>query len=566
MHRRRNSPALAAMFSFLFRSRRLPTTTRRIYLFLTILPGTLFVLYSLATANRAAETAVWTPAQAIAGESGVMLPPRANRTNSQPVVRDQPEIVVSQPDVQPLFSSPRPAYAPANAIAGWETIFSDDLEGVFPGDWHVFDNDGPTNGEYFWAQEDCRPSAGNYSAWAVGGGANGSGLACGSNYPNNTKSWLVYGPFSLEEAEDAEFAFMYWLNSELNYDVLFVGASINGVNFSGEFTSGVHSWAERIFDLTDVYQLGDLTGETQVWVTLAFQSDSSVNLPEGVYVDDLVLRQFVEDETTPTATATPTIGPSPTPSRTPTPTSSPTVGPSPTPSHTPTPTRTPTATPVPVGGMICLPLVVRTFPFVPAAPALNAIGNDDGDGNYTVSWSQSEGADRYALQEDDNASFTSPTTAYSGAGASTVITGRDVGTYYYRVQAANDYAESGWSNVRSVTVTTPPPACPQAGEWAGATNQGRNISFEVEHTPQCRIAPNSLRISFRDSCLIERTMGYLYAIPIVNNSFSFGTSAFGVAGDFTSAAAADGTFWFDEPHWPVPPSRCTASGTWVAAP
>ncbi len=93
-----------------------------------------------------------------------------------------------------------------------------------------------------------------------------------------------------------------------------------------------------------------------------------------------------------------------------------------------------------------LPLVERS-PIIPNPPVLNPISNTDGDGNYTVSWSSSEGATTYTLEEDDNVGFSSPTTVYSGSSTSKNISGRDVGTYYYRVRASNAYASSDWSNV-----------------------------------------------------------------------------------------------------------------------
>lgn len=108
---------------------------------------------------------------------------------------------------------------------------------------------------------------------------------------------------------------------------------------------------------------------------------------------------------------------------------------------------------------IYLPLVMKVYPPVPATPVLYAINNSDGDGNYTVSWSAAERADTYLLQEDDNTSFSNPSTAYSGSGTSTDISGKSPGTYYYRVKAINSWEgeqlESGWSNTRSVFVQPP---------------------------------------------------------------------------------------------------------------
>ena len=171
--------------------------------------------------------------------------------------------------------------------------------------------------------------------------------------------------------------------------------------------------------------------------------------------------------------------------------------------------------------MVYLPLVVKNFPFIPGASVLDAISNDDGDGSFAVSWGSSVGADTYTLQEDDNVAFSSPTTVYTGSSTSKAISGRDVGTYYYRVKASNAYASSDWSNIVSVTVTVPLPDCPQTGLWHGDTSQGggRNIDFVVENSPACQIAAESLRIEFRDGCGANRTTVFNASVPITNNHF-----------------------------------------------
>jgi len=110
----------------------------------------------------------------------------------------------------------------------------------------------------------------------------------------------------------------------------------------------------------------------------------------------------------------------------------------------------------PGGGetFIYLPLVMRNWPPVPDTPVLNAISNPDGDGNYTVSWNVANRADTYTLHEDDNASFSSPTTRYTGSGTSWNASDKPAGTHYYRVRATNSWGDSGWSNTQSVSVQT----------------------------------------------------------------------------------------------------------------
>ncbi len=385
---------------------------------------------------------------------------------------------------------------------------------------------------------------------------------------------MIYGPFSLAGTSAAEFRMMYWINSEQSYDVLFLGASTDGSNFYGASTSGVYDWTERVFDLADVYTLGDLTGQPQVWVLVAFQSDLSMHAAEGVYVDDVLLRKFVGE--TPTTTPAPTSTVALPATFTPTPTGTPVAGPTATATATSTPTPTSTATSVqpPTATLtpaweearFYLPWAINHFPFIPAAPFLDAISNADGDGSYTISWSSSEGADTYTVQEDDNEDFSSPISVYSGSSTSTAINGRDVGTYFYRAKASNAHDSSDWSNVETLEVTVPLPDCPQTGEWSGTTDQGRNISFVVENSPQCQIAANSLQITIRDSCYYVTTTQFARSYSITNNSFDTGGVSSRVKGDFTSLTTIDGTFSLSMANPFPPPYNCTASGTWEATP
>ncbi len=112
----------------------------------------------------------------------------------------------------PLIRRDPPPVQPST----WTTLMSEGFEGTFPtADWEVFDNNGTaTNGDYIFARRNCLVRSGAYGGWAVGGGANGAGLPCGANYPNNADSWMVYGPFSLQGATAAEFSLQQWVNVE----------------------------------------------------------------------------------------------------------------------------------------------------------------------------------------------------------------------------------------------------------------------------------------------------------------------------------------------------------------
>jgi uncharacterized protein YegL len=185
------------------------------------------------------------------------------------------------------FPTPTPT-----AIPGWTTIVSTDFEGAFPSPWTVYDKNGTTYGEYYWAKSSCKAYAGSYSGWGVGGGANGASLTCGSNYPDAAASWMVYGPFSLVGATAGELRYKLWLNSESDKDVVCRMASVNGTDFYGNCDSGnTNGWTDKVLDLTIVPILGNLIGRYTVWVALIFEGNGSTNYPEGGYVDNVVLRK-----------------------------------------------------------------------------------------------------------------------------------------------------------------------------------------------------------------------------------------------------------------------------------
>jgi uncharacterized protein (DUF2345 family) len=103
---------------------------------------------------------------------------------------------------------------------------------------------------------------------------------------------------------------------------------------------------------------------------------------------------------------------------------------------------------------------IKIFSLPPTTPTLYEIDNSNNDGNYVVSWSAAEGiVDYYTLQEDEESSFQSPKIIYTGKDTSKSIIARDVGTYFYRVNASNNVGTSDWSNIRSANVTIVSPTC-----------------------------------------------------------------------------------------------------------
>ncbi|MCD6400582.1 MAG: DUF1080 domain-containing protein, partial [Anaerolineales bacterium] len=88
-------------------------------------------------------------------------------------------------------------------------------------------------------------------------------------------------------------------------------------------------------------------------------------------------------------------------------------------------------------------------------------------------------ATSYRLQEDDNASFSSPVIRYSGVYTSYNVTGQAGGTWYYRVRAFNGGGNSDWSNPRHAAVDPPPYAPPILNPISNEDGDG---SFIVKWT------------------------------------------------------------------------------------
>ena len=116
---------------------------------------------------------------------------------------------------------------------------SETFEGSFPGSWQLYNAGG-----YNWGKSNCKAFGGSYSGWAVGGGS-GSSLPCGSQYPLNSDTWMIYGPFSLAGANAADFTSQLWVKTETDYDYVCLYASVNGTDFYGDCYWGIGQIGSR---------------------------------------------------------------------------------------------------------------------------------------------------------------------------------------------------------------------------------------------------------------------------------------------------------------------------------
>ena len=208
-----------------------------------------------------------------------------------------PVIVSNYPPAPPTATATvtrTPTRTATPGAGGLVTIMTESFEGGFPAGWQLLAGT-DADGQYTWGKRSCRAASGSYSGWAVGGGADGAALPCGSDYPDAVDSFMSFGPFSLADATAAAMRGKLWINSEEGWDKLCAYASIDDNNYYGLCASGSSSgWADWLLDLSDVYTIGDLTGEPQVWVALRFVSDWSTNMAEGAYVDDISLLKCLD--------------------------------------------------------------------------------------------------------------------------------------------------------------------------------------------------------------------------------------------------------------------------------
>ena len=186
------------------------------------------------------------------------------------------------------------------AAPTWVTIARQPFEtDTWPGQWQASDATGATNGEFQWSPRTCRVYDGTYSGMAAGGGVDGSLQFCEDHYPNNARSWLIYGPFSLADAIAADLRARVWVNTEPNTDLLCLMTSIDGKQYHGICVSGSSGgWAEERLDLNKVIQIGSVLGRSQVYVAVVFWSNESVTYPgQGGFVDNIELRKAVAGAT-----------------------------------------------------------------------------------------------------------------------------------------------------------------------------------------------------------------------------------------------------------------------------
>ncbi len=180
-----------------------------------------------------------------------------------------------------------PAQYQARNAAGWQVLKYETFEGAFTNTlWVVSDenNDGYVR---YWDDDNTKAYAGSRAAWPARGGTQGvsPSLFC---YPHNMDTWMIYGPFDLSNATDADTYFQLWREIEAGWDYVFFGVSTDTLRFYGYFWDGSADW-----EFKDVYYTA-FTGQPQVWIAWYFYSDASVAY-RGSWIDDVVVWRYVTD-------------------------------------------------------------------------------------------------------------------------------------------------------------------------------------------------------------------------------------------------------------------------------
>jgi len=174
-------------------------------------------------------------------------------------------------------------------VAASVDAFYDGFEGASP-PWQMEGN--PT-----WGYTTYRAAAGTWSAYCAR-----SAIAPPGPYANNMQAWIETGPIDLSTATEAALEYKFYLNCEAGFDGLVVGVSLNGTDYYAVDAgyTGAWDWTTKNADLTAVPTLGNVCGQSTVYVAFLFESDES-GVGEGAYVDEV---RVSKTQVTPTAAIT----------------------------------------------------------------------------------------------------------------------------------------------------------------------------------------------------------------------------------------------------------------------
>jgi len=192
----------------------------------------------------------------------------------------------------------------APKIRGTSTLFSDDFEGAFPGTkWQAGCLNPLLYYDAYWGQTSFKAYQGTKSVWCAAAGSAGVDPSS-NNYLDYMYACMVAGPFNLTNATAGTCSLHYWIKTEKDADIFVFGVSTDGNYYWGGMDSGdSQGWVSGSIDLSNVPVLGNVLGQSSVYIGCFFESDYSIN-DAGVFVDDVLLT-VTTGGPTPTPTPTP---------------------------------------------------------------------------------------------------------------------------------------------------------------------------------------------------------------------------------------------------------------------
>jgi len=162
------------------------------------------------------------------------------------------------------------------AVGRWWTYLFDNFEGAFPNYWML-------QGTPTWGITSFRASTGSRSIWCAA-----SHYSAPGPYLNNMNGWIVDGPFNLRNTSSVELYFDYYVDSQPVADAVFIGASTDGLNFTGNAYSGFSAGWVRDAKVI----LNQFAGAPNLYIGIQFYSDHAI-VGEGAYVDNIELAGYI---------------------------------------------------------------------------------------------------------------------------------------------------------------------------------------------------------------------------------------------------------------------------------
>lgn len=185
--------------------------------------------------------------------------------------------------IAPASRVATPSFAASNATV--VTLINEGFENVFP------DTGSSVTGH--WGKSACETATGSYSAWVEGT----SGKTCDgfeSIYHADELAWMKFGPLDLSGATTASLSFDAWMWIAAG-DVLTWGVSLDGLSYHSLTVTEAFSpsWQRHTLDLTNVPGLGNVLGQSSVWVAFEWHSDGFAETFKGVLIDNVMVAKGV---------------------------------------------------------------------------------------------------------------------------------------------------------------------------------------------------------------------------------------------------------------------------------